>query len=64
MRPKNSAKDLGPENPDERSVRIATAALEVFSEFSFQDATTDEIARRARVSKRDIYASFLINMRS
>jgi AcrR family transcriptional regulator len=34
------------------------AALEVFSEFPFRDATTDEIARRAQVSKRDIYALF------
>jgi AcrR family transcriptional regulator len=35
-----------------------TAALDVFSDFSFRDSTTDEIARRARVSKRDIYAAF------
>jgi AcrR family transcriptional regulator len=34
------------------------AALEVFADLSFHDATTDEIARRARVSKRDIYAAF------
>jgi AcrR family transcriptional regulator len=46
------------QNPDERLSRIVTAALEVFSEFTFRDATTDEIARRARVSKRDIYAAF------
>jgi len=43
---------------EERLDRIITAALEVFTEFSFQDATTEEIARRARVSKRDIYAHF------
>jgi AcrR family transcriptional regulator len=43
---------------EERVGRIVTASLEVFSEFSFQDATTEEIARRARVSKRDIYAHF------
>ena len=43
---------------EERVDRIITASLEVFSEFSFQDATTEEIARRARVSKRDIYAHF------
>jgi AcrR family transcriptional regulator len=35
-----------------------TAALEVFSKSSFGDATTEKIARRARVSKRDIYAAF------
>lgn len=53
----------GPINPteqpqDERLSRIVAAALEVFSESSFRDATTDEIARRAHVSKRDIYAAF------
>jgi TetR/AcrR family transcriptional regulator, mexJK operon transcriptional repressor len=42
----------------ERVSRIVAASLEVFSEFSFQDATTGEIARRARVSKRDMYAHF------
>jgi AcrR family transcriptional regulator len=42
----------------ERYARILTAALEVFSKSSFGDATTDEIARRAHVSKRDIYAEF------
>ena len=43
---------------EERIARILDATLEVFSEFSFGDATTGEIARRARVSKRDIYAYF------
>jgi len=43
---------------EERVGRIVAASLEVFSEFAFQDATTEEIARRARVSKRDIYAHF------
>jgi AcrR family transcriptional regulator len=43
---------------DERRSRILTAALEVFSKSSFSKATTEEIARRARVSKRDIYATF------
>jgi AcrR family transcriptional regulator len=32
--------------------------MAAFSESSFRDATTDEIARRACVSKRDIYATF------
>lgn len=41
-----------------RHARILTAALEVFSKSSFGDATTDEIARRAHVSKRDIYTAF------
>lgn len=43
---------------EERQSRIVIAALEVFSKSSFGEATTDEIARRARVSKRDIYNLF------
>ena len=43
---------------EERHSRILIAALEVFSKASFGDASTDEIARRAHVSKRDIYAEF------
>jgi TetR/AcrR family transcriptional regulator, mexJK operon transcriptional repressor len=43
---------------EERHARILAAALEVFSKSSYWDATTDEIARRAHVSKRDIYAEF------
>jgi TetR/AcrR family transcriptional regulator, mexJK operon transcriptional repressor len=55
----NSISQVLPESgTEERLSRIVTAALEVFSEYSFQNATTEEIARRARVSKRDIYARF------
>jgi len=43
---------------EDRQSRIVIAALEVFSKSSFGNATTEEIARRARVSKRDIYAAF------
>jgi AcrR family transcriptional regulator len=43
---------------EERIERILDATLEVFSEFSFEDATTGEIARRAHISKRDLYAFF------
>jgi len=43
---------------EERQTRIVIAALAVFSKTSFGDATTDEIARHAHVSKRDIYAVF------
>jgi len=43
---------------EERIGRILDATLEVFSEFSFEDATTSEIANRARISKRDLYALF------
>lgn len=58
MKPKRKTIDPGSQEVDERFSQIVTAALEVFSEYSFRDATTDEIARRARVSKRDIYARF------
>lgn len=43
---------------EDRIARIVAASFEVFSEYSFQDATTAEIARRAQVSKRDLYAHF------
>jgi AcrR family transcriptional regulator len=43
---------------EDRVARIVAASFEVFSEYSFQDATTAEIARRAQVSKRDLYAHF------
>ncbi len=43
---------------EDRTTRIVDASLEVFSEYSFESATTLEIARRARVSKRDLYALF------
>jgi len=43
---------------ENRISRIVAASFEVFSEYSFQDATTAEIARRAQVSKRDLYAHF------
>lgn len=44
--------------PEDRAARIVNASFEVFAECSFQDATTSEIARRAQVSKRDLYAHF------
>jgi TetR/AcrR family transcriptional repressor of mexJK operon len=52
--------DLVPQEntKEDRTARIVAASFDVFSECSFQDATTGEIARRARVSKRDIYAHF------
>ena len=43
---------------DDQVSRIVRAALEIFSERSFADAGTNEIAQRAGVSKRDIYAKF------
>jgi TetR/AcrR family transcriptional repressor of mexJK operon len=59
MKQSGSANPAPQDNSKEgRTSRIIAASLEVFSEFSFQDATTGEIARRARVSKRDIYAHF------
>ena len=43
---------------EDKIKRILDASLEVFSEFSFEDSTTDEIASRSRISKRDLYAHF------
>jgi AcrR family transcriptional regulator len=43
---------------EDKIKRILDAALEVFTEFSFEDATTGEIAGRSRMSKRDLYALF------
>ena len=43
---------------DDRVSRILDAALEVFAQSSFEDATMGEVARVARVSKRDLYACF------
>jgi AcrR family transcriptional regulator len=43
---------------EDRIVGILDATFEVFSEYSFDDATTGEIAKRARISKRDLYACF------
>jgi AcrR family transcriptional regulator len=58
IKQKNGFSSTARQHLDERHSRIVTAALEVFSEYSFRDATTDEIARRAKVSKRDIYSKF------
>ena len=43
---------------EDRIKRILDASLEVFTEFSFEDSTTGEIASRSRMSKRDLYALF------
>ena len=43
---------------EDKIKRILDASLEVFTEFSFEDATTGEIAGRSRMSKRDLYALF------
>lgn len=43
---------------DPRSAAIRAAAFEAFVEHGVSGATTDEIARRARVSKREIYRLF------
>jgi len=43
---------------EDRITGILDATFEAFSEYSFDDATTGEIARRARISKRDLYACF------
>ena len=43
---------------EDKIKRILDASLEVFTEFSFEDSTTNEIAGRSRMSKRDLYALF------
>jgi AcrR family transcriptional regulator len=43
---------------EDKIKRILDASLEAFTEFSFEDATTGEIASRSRISKRDLYALF------
>ena len=43
---------------EDRIRRILDASLEIFTEFSFEDSTTGEIASRSRMSKRDLYALF------
>lgn len=44
--------------PDPRAAEIQRAAFEAFVEHGVAGATTDEIARRACVSKREIYRLF------
>jgi AcrR family transcriptional regulator len=46
------------EAPDRRAAEIQRAAFEAFAQHGVAGATTDEIARRARVSKREIYRLF------
>jgi AcrR family transcriptional regulator len=58
MKANGDPKAAPEDGADERLDRIIAAGLEVFSELSFRSATTQEIARRARVSKRDLYANF------
>ena len=50
--------DVQATTKEDRITNILDVTFEVFSEFSFEDATTSEIARRARISKRDLYAYF------
>jgi AcrR family transcriptional regulator len=52
-----SANDHG-KTKEERMSRILEAGLEVLTEYTYEDATTVEIASRARMSKRDLYAFF------
>jgi AcrR family transcriptional regulator len=48
--------DMAAEQPARR--RIIEAALAVFSDKGYENASTLEIATRAKVSKREIYANF------
>jgi AcrR family transcriptional regulator len=47
-----------PTTEDEQRARILDAAWSVFMEIGYSGASTAEIARRARVSKRDLYTRF------
>jgi AcrR family transcriptional regulator len=50
---------LGAKDPDDSMrERVLTAAFAVFRKHGFSDASTLEIATRAQVSKRDLYALF------
>src|SRR5207244_13307771 len=54
-----SGKNHGPEGRDARlRQRILDAAFAAFVERGYTDASTLEIATRARVSKRELYACF------
>jgi AcrR family transcriptional regulator len=46
------------QTPPAHRERILNAATECFLEFGFERTSTAEIARRARVSKRELYACF------
>lgn len=52
---KEQARRLG---KNDHQARILSAAAEVIVKKGFEEATTAEIARRARVSKRELYANF------
>jgi AcrR family transcriptional regulator len=54
----DAATSAGSGTPDPRGVVIRRAAFAAFVEHGVAGATTDEIARRARVSKREIYRLF------
>lgn len=57
MKPRRGGKK-GPQQPDEASLRrrILNAAFTAFTELGYSRTSTLEIATRAKVSKRDLYA--------
>lgn len=44
--------------PPSHRFRILKAASDAFLEFGFEQTSTADIARRARISKRDLYSHF------
>jgi len=50
--------DRAAETPPAHRERILNAATQCFLELGFERTSTAEIARRARVSKRELYACF------
>jgi AcrR family transcriptional regulator len=55
---KSSAPAPAPAADNPMAGRIVTAAFEAFMENGYSETSTLEIATRARVSKRDLYANF------
>ena len=56
---RKAAKELdGSEEPQSHRERILSAASDAFLEFGFERTSTADIARRAKVSKRELYSLF------
>ncbi len=55
---RSTAEAAAEREPDQRRDRILGAAFALFMERGYSGASTNEIARRAKVSKRELYALF------
>jgi AcrR family transcriptional regulator len=58
MRKRQKTRDSGEKPPQDLRERVICAAISVFSERGYAGASTLEIARRAKLSKRDLYSVF------